>query len=69
MPKSKPTWRSVPDEVLLRMTPDTTGNNESLNPTPATILRAITGDPAAREVIASYAFRFPVTTVQVLPCA
>jgi len=63
-----PKWRSVPDDVILRLTPSSRGSAESLCPTPSTVERAISGDPAARAAIDSYAFRYPVTIVEVLPC-
>lgn len=71
MTKRKPTpkWRSIPDEAILRMTPATQGSAESLCPNPSTVYRAISGDPIAREVINAWAFRAPVTFVEVLPCA
>jgi hypothetical protein len=68
MTKSQPKWRSIPDDILFRLTPATTGSAESLCPTTSTVLRAISGDPTARLVIDAYAFRFPVTIVEVLPC-
>lgn len=67
-PKPEPKWRSVPDEVILRLTPATHGSTESLCPTPSTVYRAIAGDPAARSVIDAWAFRAPVTVTEVLPC-
>lgn len=58
---SRPHWRSVPDSVLLATTPiKRVEKPESLNPSPATVERAILGVPEAAAIIDSYAFRFPV---------
>ncbi len=42
-------------------------NPESLHPGPSTVERAVSADDEARAIIDSYAFRFPVTIVEVLP--
>jgi len=39
---------------------------ESLHPGPDTVLSAVSGNPSARAILDSYAFRFPVTIVEVL---
>lgn len=66
----KPKWRNLPDDIILRLTPTTTGSNESLCPTESTVLRSIAGDPTARAAIASYGSAIlPVTIVEVLECA
>jgi hypothetical protein len=39
---------------------------ESLHPGPQTVLSAICGSPEARAIMNIYAFRFPVTIVEVL---
>lgn len=67
MSESKPKWRRTPDEQIFRLTPLSTGSIESLCPTTSTVLRAVSGDPRARAIIDSYAFRAPVTIVDVLP--
>lgn len=61
---SRPHWRSVPDSVLLSTTPiKRIEKPESLNPSPATVERALLGVPEAVSIIDAYAFHFPVTVV------
>ena len=73
MPKKKTsttrkiTWRDYSDASHRTFT--SRPGPESLCPTTSTIHRAISGDPTARIVIDSYAFRFPVRIVEVLECA
>ena len=69
-PTSKPKWRNIPDDVILRLTPATTGSAESLCPTLSTIHRCISGSPEAQAIVSSYSgCVLPVTIVEVLPCA
>lgn len=66
--KIKPTprsWRDVSDSQHRSFT--TRPNPESLHPGVATVERAaMTSNPEARAIIDSYAFRFPVTIVEVI---
>jgi hypothetical protein len=62
--KRRPSWRDIPDSVLLAATPiKRIEKPESLNPSPSTIERAIMGHPEAMAIIDSYAFRFPVVVL------
>jgi hypothetical protein len=61
----KPTWRDYED--ALHRTFPARPNPESLHPGASTVERAITGNLEARAIMDSYAFRFPVTVVEVLP--
>jgi len=63
----KPSWRNTENDGWIRSFSLRT-DPESLCPTTSTIHRAISGDLTARIVIDSYAFRFPVTVIEVLPC-
>ena len=74
MKKLKPTalrrtrsWRDTPGATHRKF--NTSPSPESLHPGPETIIQAIIGNRNAREISNAYAFRFPVTIVEVLPCA
>jgi hypothetical protein len=60
----KTTWRDYSDANHRSFT--TRPNPESLHPSASTATRAITGDEEAQAIIDAYAFRFPVTLVEVL---
>jgi hypothetical protein len=60
----KLTWRDYDDSTHRRFTSHP--SPESLHPGPQTILSAVCGNPGARAILDSYAFRFPVTIVAVL---
>ena len=67
-PKPKRKWnRDIPDEILLCLSTRCWTTAESLSPTIGTTSRYLDGNPESVAIIDSYAFRFPVTHVEVLP--
>lgn len=59
-------WRRREDSVLLRgKNFPFPGSAASCNPGPETVEAAVDGQPEARAIIASWAFRFPVTVEEV----
>jgi len=60
----KRTWRDIADATHRSF--EDLPSAESTHPGPHTVIAAVCGSPEHRSIIDSYAFRFPVTTVEVL---
>jgi hypothetical protein len=60
-------WRSVPDTVILALTPDSKIGNvaQSLHPDAAMMWAYTLGEPNARAAIDCWAFHAPITVVQI----
>jgi hypothetical protein len=64
--RPKLTWRDWPESAI-RSFPSMP-NAASLHPDASTVFAAVCGNPESRAIADSYAFRFPVTIVEVIPC-
>jgi hypothetical protein len=59
----KPSWRSLPDELILCMSQRGWTTAESLHPDENTTMGCVYGNPQSREIIAAWQFRCPVVVV------